>query len=403
MQIKHENTSVNAESTIDGTPVEAGGVISGLFKKLSGIFDKLLNKLDKIMDADSATNKLGDIGNRSGKEYSFSLLSDEFLSTDDEEKRNELESTIKKNLNNPKKWPMKSTLLVKVKFTSGESENYDVVDVYMKRSDDADSDGLASRGNKIEYTDPTDRKKSWEELQNFVLSIVQESWKNFFPNAKDILSVVESSQSIKVTLKKVMANDEVDIELISVNTPFESDRTLEVLNNLTENADFVEALPMNEPASYDVDPEDMSFLACAEEECCDISCSIFKILGSLYQLYFDGMYVVWNAKGPNYTSIVSFADSYVWYAKGLIDQLSAYHYQLFNYAPHPATFLNACNPNACMSALNDIAILQKDLNDIVSNIDLYYCNFEGTLQECLIQAKDMFEKESNYSLARFNG
>ena len=209
--------------------------------------------------------------------------------------------------------------------------------------------------------------------------------------------------SVKVTLKKIVADDEMDIELIAVNTPFEADRTLEVLNNLTDSPDFVESLPMNEPASYDVDPEDLSFLACAEEECCDISCSIFKILGSLYQLYFDSMYIVWNAKGPNYTSIVSFADSYTWSAKGLIDQLSAYHYQLFNYAPHPATFLSACDSSVCMSAPNDVAVLQNDLSKVVSNIDLYYCNFEGTLQECLMQAKDMFEKEINYSLERFNG
>ena len=382
-----------SEKIDDKQPV-AAGIIKGLLSKASKFFDKFLNGLDRFMDSEEADAKLGGIGNRSGKEYLFKLLSDEFQKNGGEQKD--------VDTSNPKSWPMGSTLLVKVKFTNGENGAYDVFDVYMKRSDDADADGIVEKNLQIDYTDPADKKQSWEELNNAVFQTVDKYWNEFFPNSDKCLQMIEvtASSKIRVTLKKVMAADEMDIELVAIDTPYSPADTNDILNRITESPDFIESLPMNEPASYDVNPDDLSVLEC--DSCNpDQSECIFSILKALYTLYFDSMYVVWNAKGSNYTSIVSCADSYVWNAKGLIDQLSEYHYQMFNYAPHPATFVNACDASACMETPNEIVLLQSDLQSVVDWIDLCYCNFDGTIQASLLQTKDLFEKEIGYTLARF--
>lgn len=389
-----ENSRAYRDDVYSAETVEAGA-ISGLIKKASGILDKLFDKIDKIVD------KLGDIGERSGENIKFVLLSDEFQAIDDEEAKSAIVEQVNKAGSNYKEWPAEYTLSVKVQFTGGESSASDTFDVYMKRLSDDDSKGIVERNIKVNYADPNNADKCEEDLRGAIMATIKKYWKEFFPNASDgFLDGVSVTSSIKVTLKKVMAADEMDIELVAIDTPYSPADTNDILNQITESPDFIESLPMNEPASYDVDPDDMSVLEC--DSCNpDQSECIFSILKALYTLYFDSMYVVWNAKGSNYTSIVACADSYVWNAKGLIDQLSEYHYQMFNYAPHPATFVNACDASACMETPNEIVLLQSDLQSVVDWIDLCYCNFDGTIQASLLQTKDLFEKEIGYTLARF--
>ena len=381
--------SVEGDTSVEGEPVKAGKLYD-LIKKALGLFDKLLDKLDDF----------GEVGERKGGEFML-----DFLMSSAE--------NAKSLGDDPSKWPESDTVLTKIKFVSGEDGKSDVIDVLIKVADKPDSSGFAKKNVVVEYSDPTDKNKCLEELMDVVGKIVDDvaGTKLFTDRSALDVANIETikcapvKSSIKVTLQKIVADDEIDIELTAIDTPYDVPETVDVLNRLTEDADFVESLPTNEPASYDIDPDELSVIAMDNEEMCpDISCSIFKMLESLYRLYTDSMYIVWNAKGSNYTSVAACADSYVWTTKGLIDQLSAYHYQLFNYAPHPAVFIHPEDATYCMEAPNEVACLQNDLQNVVDVIDLYCCNFDnGLLIDCLLKAKSMFEQEIGYTLERFNG
>lgn len=389
MNIKCESNTVKdgiyGNTTVDGTPVKAGKIYD-LIKRALGLFEKLIDKLDK----------LGEAGDRKGGELYVDFL---MSSAEDAESLGD----------NSDKWPESDTVRVKVQFTGGKKGEYDIVNVYMKVKDQPDSKGYVRKNITVEYSDPTDAKKSTEELFEVVGEVLnKDAITQLFRDrsALDVgdLKAIKSSpvnSSIKVTLQKIVADDEMDIELIAVDSPFNVERTNDVIDRVTDSPEFVDSLPENEPASFDIDPDELSVLSMNDDLCVDMSCCILKILGALYRLYFDSMYVTWNATGPNYQSVVALADTYIWTTKGLIDQLSVEHFKQFGYAPHPLMFCGDM-PYDDLDKTS-VEILQSDMQDIVDIIDLYYCNFDGILQDCLIQAKDMFDNEINYTLERFNG
>ena len=389
MNIKCESNTVKdgiyGNTAVDGTPVKAGKIYD-LIKKALGLFEKLIDKLDK----------LGEAGDRKGGELYVDFL---MSSAEDAESLGD----------NSDKWPESDTVRVKVQFTGGKKGEYDIVNVYMKVKDQPDSKGYVRKNITVEYSDPTDAKKSTEELFEVVGEVLnKDAITQLFRDrsALDVgdLKAIKSSpvnSSIKVTLQKIVADDEMDIELIAVDSPFNVKRTNDVIDRVTDSPEFVDSLPENEPASFDIDPDELSVLSMNDDLCVDMSCCILKILGALYRLYFDSMYVTWNATGQNYQSVVALADTYIWTTKGLIDQLSVEHFKQFGYAPHPLMFCGDM-PYDDLDKTS-VEILQSDMQDIVDIIDLYYCNFDGILQDCLIQVKDMFDNEINYTLERFNG
>ena len=378
---------IYGDTSVEGTPVKAGKLYD-LIKKALGLFDKLVDKL----------GDMGEVGDTQGKDFSL-----DFLMSNAEDAKNLGDDSSK--------WPDDSTVRVKVKFVSGEDGVSDTIDVLMKVRNQSDSAGFAKKGLVVTYSDPSNKKQCTDELVKAIADVIEEvASAKLFPNLSTLdassLSIIKcvpvnSNTSVRMTLKKVVANDELDIELVAINSPFDAKRTNTVIDQIVDNPDFVESLPMNEPASYDVNPEDLSFLACEDSECCDLSCSIFKILQVLYKLYFDSMSITWNAKGPNYQTIVTLADTYMWTTKGLIDQLSIEHFKLYNYAPHPTCFVE-CDSDCNFTNTSSVQILQNDISCVIDIIDLYYCNFEGLLQQCLIDAKDKFSTELNYTLARFS-
>lgn len=215
------------------------------------------------------------------------------------------------------------------------------------------------------------------------------------------MQFIKSSTKLSFTLQKVVADDEIDLQLISINSPYEVNKTNEIITDIVGEPDFVSSLPEMTPASYEVCVGDDCYdVDPCDGFCPDMSDCIMKVLKPLYALYFDSMSLTWNAKGAEYPAIATLADTYMWTVRGMIDQLSIEHFAQFNYAPHPVYFMKDYNFYSAEDSA--IKILQDDIYNIVSTIDLYYCNFEGVLQQCLIDMKDMFNTELNYTLARFD-
>lgn len=375
---------VYGNETTDGEPVKAGKIYD-LITRALGLFDKLIDKLSDF----------GEVGERKGGEIYI-----DFLMSSAENAENLGDDSSK--------WPDSDTVRVKVQFESGEQGKSDVINVYMKLRDKPDTSGFVKKNIKVEYSNPSDKKKCFEELSKVIDSVLSdEAIVKLFGDrsALDVgnLKTVKSApvnSSMKVTLQKIVANDIADVNLISIQSPYDVDQTQETLGNIVDDPDFFEALPENEPVSYDITIDSDGYTVDECECCCvDMSDCILKVLQPIYRMYFDCMYLTWNATGSNYQQIVVSAESYMWALKGLIDQLSIDHYKEFGYAPHPLMF---CGEMPYDDATKSpIDILQTDMMSLMDTIELYYCNFEGLTQECLLSAKDMFDTECRYTIERF--
>lgn len=388
-EIVDMNNVYTAEELEDLEPVESG-LISNLADKFFGFIDKWLTKI-------------GDMGERTGNERTFVVVHNSvFEDLSDEDKAN-LEKQIESAGSDLSKYPDDYTLIVKIKFIDGEPGKYDTVNVYMKKKGTSDSEGLVQKGVVIDYSDGADSRTQSEEFNSEILKVLDKCEKQFYKedlNSGFYEGLVPVESAMKLTLKKVTASDEFDIHLVSIDSPYDVDTTNECITQLVDDPDFVDALPENEPATYSIFPEEDEFHVDECEECCvDMSKCISDILAPAYKLYFDCMYLSWNATGLIYQAITNLANTYHWMSGELINKLSEYHYTKCGYAPHPTMFAvddycTDCNPIQC---------LQSDITDLINAIDLLYCNFDGSTQSCLIDMKNNFEHELNYTLARFSG
>ena len=383
MDISHE-TIHESEDVVDMETVEAGLVsgISGLFKKFAGWLD---NFFDKI----------GDIGEREGKEFKFAVVHKSAKNND------ELMEQIKNAGNDPNKLPDECTLIVKVKFVGGDDSS-DVISAYMKRKGTEDSDGFRKENITVKYSDPDNKEQCDNEFLGALNNVLVEFEPKFFESNDGFgeLYEISASSKLSMTLRKVVADDEIDVQLVSINSAYSVGETAEILDNILDSDEFIESMPELEPVSYSVDVDEDEYDVNPCESCCvDLSDCILKVLKPLYRLYFDSMYLVWNTTGPNYQSIVNLSDMYQYMSKDLIDKLSIEHFMYSGYAPHPLMFRGEMP----IEDIDDtpIEILQKDIQGIIDAIDLYYCNFDGSLQDDLIVARDKFDTELNYTLARF--
>lgn len=372
--------SVTTETSIEGVSSNS----------ISGFVDRLFGLIDKFFD------KLGEVGKREGEEMKFAIIHNSIK--DDKEAYAQMEQAG----TNANKIPDQYVLLVNVKFTGGEENIYDDFDVYAKLKGTDDSQGRVIKNNRVKYSNDSNDEERDEELMDAVGQAVEQLTNEFFPNAKSkgVLKTLPIRSSIELTLKKIIANDEIDVQLVSINSSLDIPQTNQAINDILDSQDFIDSLPELTPTSYSIDVLDDDYDVNPCENCCvDLSACILKILDPLYQLYFDSMYLTWNATGANYQTIVNLADSYHYLAHNLIDLLSVEHFKEFNYAPHPSTF--AVNSVVPMDTNAPIEILQHDIQNIMDAIDLYYCNFDGAIQEELLTAKDQLDTELNYTLARF--
>lgn len=392
-----EDYIYDSESTDGKESVEAGLVstILNTGAKLFDTFLKYLNKtFDKVLTEDTVEKIRTDgkdgkeVKLDSGWDYMEVLTAGDY--TDDQKKKG----------NYPYIFGIKLV---------GCSDDYAIIDCALRRKEDDNSKAVVDKAVKLSLSEDIDVSElTNEEFAKLVEKTVNDTIDDEMVKLFEKLGVVETvedtqpiqlSTNIKVTLQKVVANDVMDIQLVAIDSPCNVTDTTELVSNIVENPDFVDSLPENEPASYSVEMngDDYDIVPCDYFEVSMDTC-IDDILRTLYNLSLDCLWTSWNVTGSNYTSIKTIADSYMWMSNGLIDQLSVEHYKLFGYAPHPMKLADVVDRDNVESVLD---ILREDIATIICTIDLYYCNFDGTIQQCLLQAKDSFETELAYTLARF--
>ena len=391
----YEEEYEETEEVYGSETVEAG-LVSSLIKNGSKFLNNMLNFISNSLDSLIDESILDEIRNNPNKTVKLN------------NNWNYMEVLTGGDYSEEQQKPGNYPYILGIRLV-GISDDYCIADFALGRKGEDKSKAVSDTAVRLNFPEG----KSVSELSNddfmkFLKETVNDSFSKEVTNLLEKLGVAETvedmqpiklSTSIQVTLQKIVSNDEIDLRLVSINSSYDVDTTNSVLNDLIDSPDFVDELPTNEPASYNIFPEEDS-IDVEECETCevDMSQNIFNILKPLYKLYYDCMYFSWNATGVNYPAVVNLADVYHWMSKEAINKLSEYHYSLFNYAPHPATFAADASGVECPDA---ITCLQGDITNLINAIDLFYCNFEGTIQTYLLDTKSTFEHELNYTLARF--
>lgn len=407
-EFEYSEEILESENTSDKEPVEAG-IITNLLKSGAKFLDRFFNTMQNTW-ANTAGNAVAKVAETKSEvpitDKSWTVF--EVLTGGDYPDEEKVEGNF----------PFRFGIQI-----AAIAPDYMILNFALKRRDDDDSKAVVDRGVKVNLADYADVMDSNVDFDNATEEELEKFYSDFFEQggidkvysdelvklfdklgvdeAVEDMAPINASSKISLTLKKITASESTDIHLVSINSAFSVDETNEAIDTLLDTPEFVDSLPENEPASFDLYPseDDYDVVKCENCEIC-ITDNIRYILKPLYNLFFDSMYLTWNVTGANYLSISTIAESYGYTARNLIDQLSAYYYTVDGYAPHPTEFADVCGA-CCDEYVDPIACMQMDITDVVNAIDLYYCNFDGAIQRILLDAKDMFERELNYTLARF--
>lgn len=407
-EFEYSDEILESEDTSDKEPVEAG-IITNLLKSGAKFLDRFFNTMQNTW-----ANTAGDAVAKVAETKSEVPITDKSWTVFEVLTGGEYPDEEKVEGNFPFRFGIQIAAI---------APDYMILNFALKRRDDDDSKAVVDRGVKVNLADYADVMDSNIDFDNATEEELEKFYGDFFEKgsidkvysdeltklfdklgvdeAVEDMAPINSSSKISLTLKKITASESTDVHLISINSAFSVDETNEAINTLLDTPEFVDSLPENEPASFDLYPseDDYDVVKCENCEIC-ITDHIRNILKPLYNLFFDSMYLTWNVTGVNYLSVSAITESYGYTARNLIDQLSAYYYTVDGYAPHPTEFADVCGA-CCDEYVDPIACMQMDITDVVNAIDLYYCNFDGAIQRILLDAKDMFERELNYTLARF--
>ena len=407
-EFEYSDEILESENTSDKEPVEAG-IITNLLKSGAKFLDRFFNTMQNTW-ANTAGNAVAKVAETKSEvpitDKSWTVF--EVLTGGDYPDEEKVEGNF----------PFRFGIQI-----AAIAPDYMILNFALKRRDDDDSKAVVDRGVKVNLADYTDVMDSNVDFDNATEEELEKFYGDFFEKggidkvysdelmklfdklgideAVEDMAPISASSKISLTLKKITASESTDVHLVSINSAFSVDETNEAIDALLDTPEFIDSLPENEPASFDLYPseDDYDVEECDGVEIC-MEDTIRILLKPIYNLFFDSMYLTWNTTGANYPYVVSIVESYGFIARNLIDQLSAQYYAIAGYAPHPSEFACDCG-SCCDEYVDTIACMQSDIADIIHAIDLHYCNFEGQLQGELINARDTLDRELNYTLARF--
>lgn len=342
MQITHN-------SAVEGS---AGSMAMSIINKLTGMLSKFLDRLSD-----------------NGKKGDFVLFA---IRTDQTPEDTPV-----------KQWPYRCKVeFVATKEEDGENDTKnltDIYNIYLKKIDPDNPNGPGPEAKDYGVTIP---KMINGETEKGNESILNDSFEDYF--SKKFLEgfekvtngekfqefkPIQSSTSIKTTLHKVQANDCVDVQLVAIEAST-AGAAMIALENVLADDDFVEDIPDDVDASYEIVIQDDGYDV---EECepveVDMSCILNQILQQLYMLQLSASYVKFNSTGDT----VYRCEQIRWACESQIDWFTKTQMRLFNCAENPIALIQSVDTPMLAPAAQD---LETMISSLINTLDLYWCNFD---------------------------
>lgn len=267
-------------------------------------------------------------------------------------------------------------------------------------------DGTYQVYAKVNGVKPLDNKKVKSEdfakvITEFVDNLGEATEEIIDEKGNDIMDETNSSKTLSVTLKRVCASTGDEIHLTSVNANYNACEALSNLDAVLSDDDFVNQIS-DTPVSFSIVDEgnELDVSEC-DNECVQSNDYILTILRDCLCLRDLMQFIHWNAKGENMKDLHSDVENYYWSINSEIDFLAELQVELFGSVPNPST-LHQCECdnqyNNCdgFTSEQGYDIMKDAINEHVSMLNLYYCNFTSDVQSVLDDWIRSWNKHANY-------
>lgn len=209
--------------------------------------------------------------------------------------------------------------------------------------------------------------------------------------------MLASSNSIQVTLKKVMSSTDCSIHLCAINANYAPGQVLSDLDTILSDDNFIAQIT-SEPISFDVIDTGDSFEV---EERDDVSTadSYLHLLTAAWSLHSGLNYVRWNAAGEYMTNLRAFIENQIWAITSQIDYIAETCVAVSGSVPHPSTFQNSeciSTPLTSFTSKQGYQYVQSLLDNYIAAIECYYCNFPSDVQNLLDDWLREWKRQSKY-------
>ena len=209
------------------------------------------------------------------------------------------------------------------------------------------------------------------------------------------------TSSIKVGLKKVTSNKDVQVYLTSIMCNDNIPQTLALVDDLINNEDFIESIPDGEQA-YEI-LDDGDDLDVNEIDNVPVTNSFLELLKCASCVKHDLQYIHWNAKGELFADLHGYLDNLIFRLSNNIDTWAELSVEYFGYVPHPSSFscdesyLDAPDGFDSEQGFTQVKAL---LETYIQCMDCLACNLDDDVQSLIDDEIRYYKKEANYFISR---
>ncbi|MBQ2856560.1 MAG: hypothetical protein IJE78_05420 [Bacteroidaceae bacterium] len=364
--------------------VEAG-IIKAISSRIQGWLKSLGSLLDKISDWDPENP----VKKGSMKPVAIEILPSGVDYPEDQQKQG--------------KYPYRLSLNI-----AGDDDDYRYYDMAVK----------PTGGDKLSVQSATNVKVALPDIdEDASEEEVDEAYADFYQRVSDTINstIVKLLQridrniddikeshviqaSVKVNLHKINCSEGCKTELKAITSSLSVPETLEALDAVLSEPDFVEHLNPETDNWYEIVPSDDSYDVEICEECeINICDQIEKILHALYDFWGGCKYLGWTCRGAYSGYVESACEMYAYQADAMINYLSKLHWSYCKEVPYPhieeKQYTNA----------GPLDILTSLFTDVIETLSTCSCNFDGPEKSVLDQYLSEFKQYRDYTLEKMKG
>ena len=221
-------------------------------------------------------------------------------------------------------------------------------------------------------------------------------------NSDESNEIAETTK-FKVGFKKVISNNEEVVSYTKVFGCMNTELVLSDIHTLMSDDPFVQSIPTDTEQYYEICDDGTNI---SVEECCEgtLSDSYESLLNVLIPAYGDILTLHWNVYGDNFYSIHQELNEICYSLSYNIDTIAEMAIRDCNITPNFSNYMNA-------SSLTDTSVnytceyvatkVQTILKNLISAIDLVYCNFSPEIHSVLDSMVNTYKTIVDYRLKQY--
>lgn len=212
---------------------------------------------------------------------------------------------------------------------------------------------------------------------------------------------INESKHLQISLRKVVAENEIQIELMSVNANYSPSEALVDIQTIVEDDSILPDIDET-PVSFDIAVTEDSYDLC-ECNCVDLNSAFDHLVTAAYTVYLNLQALHWNSMGKKFMRIHTMIDDYLSYIRDMIDRLAEINLQTHDYMVNPVIL--AKDAIVMVSDGNiegDIAASEAEsvILHLVDVLNLYYPNMDHDVQSEFDEWIGYLKSEALYKLRR---